>query len=199
MKKIIYPILVLFAFINFNCKKEAIKNNEFKTPSNVSPNAKEYISFEVEGLSGLTSFVFQDVDGYTFKGYHDRCPIAPTYVLHEVKKTIDPDNNPKFSIFMGTASQPSKFKDGVKVKKYEVKTLNDGNAMIGFCHNSVNDGGLCSSTMNNNSENAFEVVKIETIDGIEYAFGTFKIYAHTPAPNNNIYYWLKNGKFKIKI
>jgi len=61
------------------CKKESTST---QLPPNVSPSAKEYVTFNVEGLTGLTTFTFQDVDGYVFKGYHDRCPLAPTFVLH---------------------------------------------------------------------------------------------------------------------
>lgn len=195
LKLTLVAICLLFVA---QCKKES-QNTGSSTPADIKPESKEYVRFDVEGISGLSSFVFQDADGYSFKGYHDRCPLSPTYVLHETKKAVDPDNNPRFSIFFGTASQPSRFKDGIKVKQYSVKDLSDGNAMIGFCHNKVNDGGLCASTMNNNTGNKFEISKIETVDGIEYALGSFTIYAHTPAPNNTTYFWIKNGKFRIKL
>lgn len=180
------------------CKKESIKNDN-NLSNEISSNAKEYVYFEIEGLDSLSKFVFQDVEGYAFTGYHDRCPISPTYVLHEIQKPSDPYNNPRFSIYLGTASQPSKFKDGVKIKKYSVLNLNDGNAAVSFCHPSVNKGGLCASTMNGTNGNLFEITSIVVEDGKEYALGTFEIYAHTPSPGNTEYFWLKKGVFRIKI
>lgn len=194
MKQIV--LLSFIALSLFQCKKESSKNDE---PAGLNPNTKEYVSFDIEGLDGLSSFLFQDADGYKFKGYHDKCPISPTYVLHQVEKSTDPYNNPQFSIFLGTATMPTKFKDGVKVQTYQVKDLTNNNAAITFSHSRVNKGGLGSSTMNGTAGNEFEITKIETIDGIEYAFGKFKIYMHTPSPGNKEYYWVKNGKFKIKI
>jgi len=178
------------------CKKESTST---QLPPNVSPSAKEYITFNVEGLSGLTTFTFQDVDGYVFTGYYDRCPLSPTYVLHEVEKPTDPYNNPRFSIYLGTAKQPTKFSDGVKVQPYAVNSLQDGNAAVSFCHNNVNDGGLCASTMNTTPGNYFEVEKIETEGTTQYAVGKFGIYAHTPSPGNTVYFWMREGHFRIKI
>ena len=194
--KISYLISALLILTLSHCKKE---NTTTDRPSDVSASAKQYIYFENEGLPGLTKFTFQDVDGYGFAGYYDRCPLAPTYVLFEVQKPVDPYNNPQFSIFLGTATQPTKFSDGVKVKKYTVKNLEDGNAAVGFCHSKVNDGGVCASTMNTTPGNSFEIERIETEGIDQYAIGKFEIYAHTPAPGNTVYFWMRNGKFRIKI
>ncbi len=198
MKKIIICIIVALSLVQ--CKKEKAEVvTQDDVPIGLNPATKEYITFDINGLSGLANFMFQDADGYVFKGYHDKCPLTPTFVLHTVQKAIDPYNNPQFSIFLGTDKQPSKFKDGVKVQTYQTKDLSNNNAAISFVHSRVNKGGLGSSTMNGTEGNEFAITKTEIIDGIEYAFGTFKIYMHTPAPGNTEYYWIKNGKFKIKI
>lgn len=194
MKEICY-LMVILLFAS-GCKKDSDVSDR---PAGVSENAKEYIAFEVNGVTGLDNFVFQDVDGYSFNGYYDRCPLVPTYVLHEVEKTSDPYNNPRFSIFLGTASQPTKFSDGVTVGQYQVVSLEDKNAAIGFCHPTVNAGGLCASTMNGTAGNYFEILSIETEGSSQYAVGKFKIYAHTPSPGNTLYFWLENGQFRIKI
>lgn len=194
MKYIFYLSVLLLGLTQ--CKKD---DSGIEEPKGLKSNTKEYISFDIEGLSGLTEFIFQDADGYVFKGYHDKCPITPTFVLHSVQKATDPDNNPQFSIFLGTDKQPTKFKDGVKVQTYQTKDLSNNNAAVTFVHSRVNMGGLGSSTMNGKAGNEFEITKIATVDGVEYAYGTFKIYMHTPAPGNKEYYWIKNGKFKIRI
>lgn len=198
MKNIILSLIIGLSLVQ--CKKEETKKEtKIDAPSGLNPATKEYIAFDIEGLNDLNSFLFQDADGYVFKGYHDKCPLTPTYVLHTVQKAIDPYNNPQFSIFLGTDKQPSKFKDGVKVQTYATKDLSNNNAAISFVHARVNKGGLGSSTMNGTAGNEFAIIKTEIIDGIEYAYGTFKIYMHTPSPGNTEYYWVKNGKFKIKI
>lgn len=158
------------------CKKESTST---QLPPNVSPSAKEYVTFKVEGLTGLTTFTFQDVDGYVFKGYHDRCPLSPTYVLHEVAKQTDPYNNPRFTIYLGTAKQPTKFSDGVKVQPYAVNSLQDGNAAVSFCHNNVNNGGLCASTMNTTPGNYFEVKKLKRKELPNMPLGNSNIRTHS--------------------
>jgi hypothetical protein len=178
------------------CKKDTDNN---QLPSDISPLAKEYIYFETEGLAGLSKFTFQDVDGYGFTGYHDRCPLSPTYVLMEVQKPVDPYNNPQFSFFFGTASQPSKFSDGIKVQTYAVNSLDADNAAVGFCHSTVNAGGLCASTMNTTPGNKFEIERIETEGSKQYAVGNFEIYAHTPSPGNTVYFWMRKGQFRIEL
>lgn len=196
-------IVLFIILIAFSCKKD-------KTPSPASTssitatnqsliksNSTEYIIADIEGINGSSKLNLQDGNGIVFARYYNHCPVSMPFTLMQANYDTANPNNETVSFLFYANQMCTTFKEPITTGIYTTNNITLGNVGVMYTHPNVNANGQGSSIDNFGTNNTFEITKIETINGIEYASGSFSVKMLLP-PNWNSSFWFKNGIFRFK-